>query len=106
MKKKLALRLAAAAVVVLGLVLGLARAQEDDEKPRKATYHLTVYIQGLGDTIELDDVLEPKDPKGPNDGFFHTSNGTRLYVPQDKILAILLEPMSLKKRAQEDKQPK
>ena len=105
MKKKLALRLAAAAVVVLGLVLGLARAQEDDEKPKKKTYHLTVYVQGLGDTIELDDVLDPKDPK-TSDGFFHATNGSKLYVPQDKVLAILLEPMSLKKRAQEDKQPK
>jgi hypothetical protein len=104
MKKKLALRLAAAAVLLVGLVLGLAHAQEDDEKPKKTTYHLTVYVAGLNDTIELDDVDEKKIDAG--EVRFVSGNGSKLIVPRDKVLAILLEPMSLKKRAQDDKQPK
>jgi hypothetical protein len=101
MKKKLA------ALVLSGLLLLTvlsARAQDGDKG--KPLYHVTVWVSGLTDTIELDDVRETKASGGPGESIFGSANGSILMVPSDKVLAVLFEPMTTKKRAQDDKQPK
>jgi len=97
--KKLLLALALCSSAALVTV----RAQDDSGEKDK-TFHVTVWVTGVSEPIEIDGVVSFKHEK---DGFStRSAGGGRSWIAPDKIVAWTAEPQAVHKKAQEEKAPR
>src|SRR5437588_608812 len=95
---------AVALVLVLGAAFVAVRAQDEGDKKDKKRFHVTVWMQGVNDPIELDEVtVWHHNEKGFTT---HSASGGESWFASDKVVAWVAEPPAVHKKQQEDKAPK